>query len=765
LPERRFPSAGKPPPPPPLQLKEAKHRFFDSEAVGAIADACRAGDIAGAEKDLRELLAREPKVAADERELDLSGVQVVRAAQIVVDACSQADPERAAAWLDLFLDAGVPVGGRPLHRAIDALVTKLQQQGRRRAEEVFAAMVKKGVEPDEQSFHSLFDRCVPVTSTCVEEWLTWMCSAEGRDAAPMFVGLIRSHLQTPSPCQAEDWVRYAMHAGVTNLAPIVNALLSTCVRSNDLLRAESWLKRMEDWAAGRAPTDGDEVPCAPDLHAYHLLMDAHAARKDDAAMERLFGQMRSGGALGEAACFSAVVMATCRHFEPSAAMKWLRVARETGAQLAMDAYAALIGAWAKSGMPKQTDALLSQALQQGLRPGANIFSAVMVACAKQERMDPHVPERLVQQMIDSDVEPTLTVLGAALQAYSRVGDDKRAQNLFERVMARGHVVPDAICFNGLIGACAKAGDVPAAERWLEAMFAAGVTPNVVTYTAMLHACARNGDIEAAERGFEMMRANHVAPNVVSYCALMQACVKSGDMDRAEKWFNEMRAQGVKPNAVSYSAVLDASAKAGDWRRAERWLAAMDEDGVPPTVVCFNNVINACSRGGQPARAEAWLRKVMREDQNPPLASIPAVRVPAGVVPTRPSFTAAAQAYSAHGSYADVERIFDDMRLLGMDLDEFCFTTLINSYTRARPRVCDRAIAALTEYVSKGHVLGSYPTHALRQCLGPPRLEAVFSQLGLPPAGATQVQAGGGAPWKLRQTAGAAMRHVREAAYQ
>lgn len=714
---------------PPAKLADLSRLYFDAQAAGAIVELCRSGALDAADAELRRLLSCAPREAKSEQEVEASGgVQVVKAADFFIEACCAADPHSAVVWLELLLDAGVPVTGRSLKRLMGAVIELIGPYGRRRAGFVFATAIRKGVEPDTQCFYTFFERCIPFAS--VDEWLSWMLSAEGRDVSPMFVGLIQSQVQTPHCRQAEFWLGRAVEAGVRNLRPIVKAVIKLCVRSGDLLRAEHWMLLMVDWALGRAPTGGiaDQAPCAPDPESYQIVMQGHAALGAERQVERLFMQAMASGVLSDSTCFASVILVTCRFFPASSAMKWVRLARETGARLDMSAYAPIIEKWAKAGAPKKAGALLAQALQDGLRPGAESFTAVIDIYARQEQVHPQEAERLIHLMIDSGVEPTLFAFRAVLQAYARGGDAAKAKKLFEFIVPRGHVVPDAICYNALIGACAKAGDILSAEHWLDEMFVAGVAPNVISYTAILHACARGGDLNVAERGFESMRANRIQPNVVSYCALIQACVRSGDLERAGKWFNEMRAQGVKPNAVSYSSVLDACAKRGDWQRAERWLVAMGEDGVPPTVVCFNNVINACARGGRPDRAEAWLREVMGEDAL--LADMPQVRVPPGVAPMPSSFTAAAQGYAQSGGYLEVERILGDMRALGMAMDEFCLTTLITAYTLARPRATERAEAAVREYVAEGNDLPRHPSQGLRRCIGPARYDALLQELGL-----------------------------------
>lgn len=83
--------------------------------------------------------------------------------------------------------------------------------------------------------------------------------------------------------------------------------------------------------------------------------------------------------------------------------------------------------------------------------------------------------------------------------------------VFEEMTNEG-VKPNAVTYNAVMDAYAKANDHAAALTWLEKMRADGVTPNVVTYTTLINACGRAGRIEEAARVLDEAGENSV--NVV-----------------------------------------------------------------------------------------------------------------------------------------------------------------------------------------------------------------------------------------------------------
>jgi len=208
---------------------------------------------------------------------------------------------------------------------------------------------------------------------------------------------------------------------------------------------------------------------------------------------------------------------------------------------------------------------------------------------------------------------------------------------------------------------------------------------------------------------------------VSYSALIHACVKAGDVDRAEKWFQHMRKAGVQANTVSYSILLNVCAKAGNFTRAEIWLETMYDDGVAPNVVCYNNVIDACAKAGRPDRAEVWLRRLTGED-------VESRAAPGALVPTRQSYTTAAQAYATQGAWAEVERLLSEMEGRGIVMDEFSLTVLLSAYSRSRPRQRDRAEVVFKKYISRGLPVTRPPLRVLRSLVGGHRFERLMTEL-------------------------------------
>ena len=116
--------------------------------------------------------------------------------------------------------------------------------------------------------------------------------------------------------------------------------------------------------------------------------------------------------------------------------------------------------------------------------------------------------------------------------------------------------PDVFTFTSMISACAKAGRVGEARRWLERLENAGVQPNVVSYTVAISAGAQSKTSKSPGlreyQIFQRMLDQGIWPSVVTYNYLLQSMIRSQPkMERqAEDVFRHMMQSGIKSNDVT-----------------------------------------------------------------------------------------------------------------------------------------------------------------------------------------------------------------------
>merc|ERR1719473_973181 len=160
-------------------------------------------------------------------------------------------------------------------------------------------------------------------------------------------------------------------------------------------------------------------------------------------------------------------------------------------------------------------------------------------------------------------------------------------------MLQKGVQPNAHSFSAVINACAKAGDIQSAIRWLDKMEDAGIAADVVVYSTVLDACAKVGDADRSAQVFKQMVANGIRPNVVSYASLARPFAHNGNYQEVERLRKEMEANGLCMNEYFLYALLLAYASARP-RQSDRAESAL-RDAVRAGIEINRHVLTALGR--------------------------------------------------------------------------------------------------------------------------------------------------------------------------
>merc|ERR1719454_296591 len=93
--------------------------------------------------------------------------------------------------------------------------------------------------------------------------------------------------------------------------------------------------------------------------------------------------------------------------------------------------------------------------------------------------------------------------------------------------------------------CAKGSDAQCVYMWMKRLQAKGHSPNVQCFNAVINAHAKQGDISKAAAVVEEMREAGVDGDTITYNTMIDACVRSVDAVEAQVWMKKMLAAGVK----------------------------------------------------------------------------------------------------------------------------------------------------------------------------------------------------------------------------
>lgn len=186
---------------------------------------------------------------------------------------------------------------------------------------------------------------------------------------------------------------------------------------------------------------------------------------------------------------------------------------------------------------------------------AAIENSMVIALAHAGHVDAAHVHRA--RILEQGLAPSADAYGILVQLVRDTTDDTSgAVALFEEALARG-VAPNMYLYNNIISKLSKARKADYALELFEQMKAAGMKLSSITYGAVIGACARVGDVVAAENLFkEMTRSRNFKPRVPPYNTMMQLFTQTKpSRASALYYYQEMRKAGVRPSAHTYKVRL------------------------------------------------------------------------------------------------------------------------------------------------------------------------------------------------------------------
>ncbi|KAJ7637034.1 hypothetical protein FB45DRAFT_1001907 [Roridomyces roridus] len=200
--------------------------------------------------------------------------------------------------------------------------------------------------------------------------------------------------------------------------------------------------------------------------------------------------------------------------------------------------------------------------------------------------------------------PTADAYGALILYVKDTTDDtSNALALFHEAQVH-RVVPNQYLYNNIISKLAKARKADYALELFEQMKAGGVAkPSSITYGAVIGACARVGDVHAAENLFaEMVASPGYRARIPPFNTMMQLYTTTKpNRERALFFYNQLRSANIAPTAYTYKLLMDAYGRLDpvDIPTMEQiWQALQDDPAVELQGNHFATLINAygCVQG-------------------------------------------------------------------------------------------------------------------------------------------------------------------------
>jgi pentatricopeptide repeat protein len=456
---------------------------------------------------------------------------------------------------------------------------------------------------------------------------------------------------------------------------------------------------------------------------------------------------------------------------------------------------------ARSGNAHLAYSLLLSMLRRGLLPDRRAYTAAVsrLGPARALRLFHAVLHHLRRAPPDpsSSSLPDTAAFNAALSACADAGDCRRFRDLFHETRNWGAgAAPDALTYNIAIKMCARAGRRDLVARVLERMLAAGLAPCATTFHSLVAAYVGFGDIPTAEKIVQAMREGradvclllrqvaaaaenntpdeHSAvledvvgarpeegteapllprtypPNSRVYTTLMKGYMNAGRVDDVVAMARAMRLEGEtmpesRPDHVTYTTVISTLVAAGDVDRAHSVLDEMGRAGVPATRVTYNVLIKGYCQQLQMSRARELLEEmttdagidadvvtyntlmdgcVLMDDSAGALALFNEMRS-RGVAPSTVSYTTLMKAFAASGQPKVALKVFEEMdkdprvtvdrAAWNMLVEGYCQQGLLDTAKQTVERMKERGVqpdVATYGSLAKGIAIARKPGEAL-----------------------------------------------------
>jgi len=261
-------------------------------------------------------------------------------------------------------------------------------------------------------------------------------------------------------------------------------------------------------------------------------------------------------------------------------------------------------------MPKLAAlALLERMKKKGGKATPNIvaYNAAMRACA--EGHDLISAFRLLSELQDEGLKPTVVTFGTLMTACERVGSVEAAGKVFQLMKESGGasnadnsneiqnaeykpITPNEIIYGAAISTCRKAAQPDRAVLLLRKMIKSGLAPNTATFNTVLMAQTEftsklskkdiHERLDVAIAVYKLLNSDHshkdTKPNRQTYNIIVQALASNGRPLDAEYFLNKMRSNGYTPDVDLFTSTVTAYERNKEPMKALSLMESMRRDG-------------------------------------------------------------------------------------------------------------------------------------------------------------------------------------------
>eukprot|EP00931_Biecheleriopsis_adriatica_P087922 TRINITY_DN62324_c0_g1_i1.p1 TRINITY_DN62324_c0_g1~~TRINITY_DN62324_c0_g1_i1.p1 ORF type:complete len:734 (+),score=156.30 TRINITY_DN62324_c0_g1_i1:34-2202(+) len=426
----------------------------------------------------------------------------------------------------------------PLGRYLWNLMIKAHANANRpkAAESWVLDMLNRIFQPDIYSYNTLLN-CYARRGDFLnaEKWLRRM-QARGVSPDMYSYGAVTSAYAKVGNLEGtERMVRALMESGCeidsSNTLPH-NSVLKLCAQRGDTDLAVKWYEQMQD--------DGVN----PDSVTFMHMIKSFAKAEDPESAAAWLQRMPEALLQPRRQHFHAVMNAHAQLSDMEGAEVWFRVMQDEGHQPDTCSYNILMSSAAQAGDTQAAENIMARMEEVGVEPDVITFNTIIGAFA--EAANATGAKHWLLEAERQDVEPDLKCYNQAIKACARAGDSGTAEQLARRLL-RHRLTPDVYTYNTLLSSLAKDGLWGPAEFWVDHLQRAArwrhnefpLKQIALAYSEVLLAHVSAGNMKAAESWLNQMLGEGVEPTARCYSGLARKYLELGEVNEARKWTDRM----------------------------------------------------------------------------------------------------------------------------------------------------------------------------------------------------------------------------------
>ncbi|KAM1059074.1 hypothetical protein ACFX11_024141 [Malus domestica] len=225
--------------------------------------------------------------------------------------------------------------------------------------------------------------------------------------------------------------------------------------------------------------------------------------------------------------------------------------------------------------------------QRGIHPDLPTYSLLIKSCIRSRNFD--LGKLVHDRLAHSQLEPDQVLLNSLISLYSKSGDWKKANSIFENMGSERNLVS----WSAMVS-CFANNDMgfEAISTFLD-MLEHGFYPNEYCFASVIRACSNARNIGIGKVIFgSVIKGGYLGSDVCVGCSLIDMFAKGGgDLGEAYKVFEEIP----ETDAVTWTLMITRFAQMGFPREAIGLYVDMLLSGFMPDQFALSGVISACTK--------------------------------------------------------------------------------------------------------------------------------------------------------------------------